>query len=157
MPRSDRQRQRYYDEFRREMALDRFREEKPQLWLQYQRCLKLIEIQERLDDKVFPRGHCFLHSNTVSQSHFCVRRVTGIDLDTSQITLEIYGDDELEDGIVVLPLETVEWFGFPANAVPVGVHFQGFTGVPAKPATTPSAGEPPATATARAISRPPEA
>jgi hypothetical protein len=24
-------------------------------------------------------------------------------------------------------LETVEWFGFPAKAVPTGIHFEGFT------------------------------
>ena len=34
----------------------------------------------------------------------------------------------MEAGVVVLPLETIEWFGFPARAVPTGIHFQGFTG-----------------------------
>ena len=26
----------------------------------------------------------------------------------------------------MLPLETLEWFGFPAKAVPIGIHFEGF-------------------------------
>ncbi len=157
MARADRIREQHLEEFRREAALDRFREEKPQLWLQYQRLLKLAGIQERLDGEVFPRGHCFLHSNTVSQTHFCVRRLTGIDLDTCQVTLEIYGDEELEDGIVVLPMETVEWFGFPATAVPVGVHFQGFTGSVGLVRPASGGEEPPATATARLAGGPPKA
>jgi hypothetical protein len=67
-----------------------------------------------------------LHANTVTSHDFCVKKITGVDLDTCQVTIEIYGDEELEGGIVVLPLETVEWFGFPAKAVPIGVHFEGF-------------------------------
>lgn len=120
--------QKHYAEFQRQLALDRFRDEKPHLWLQHLRAMKLTEVQEELADECFPPGSCFLHANTVSTQQFCVKRVTGIDLDTCQITIEIYGDEELEQGIVVLPLESVEWFGFPAKAVPVGVHFEGFTG-----------------------------
>ena len=58
---------------------------------------------------------------------FALKRITGIDLDTCQVTLEIFGDEELEAGVVVLPLETIEWFGFPSKAVPIGIHFEGFT------------------------------
>lgn len=118
------------DEFKQQQALDRFREEKPQLWMQSQRVSKLVDIQGQLDDNVFPEGSCFLHANTVTSHSFCVKRITGIDLDTCQVTMEIYGDEELEGGIVVLPLETIEWFGFPAKAVPIGVHFEGFVTKP---------------------------
>lgn len=118
------------DEFKQQQALDRFREEKPQLWMQSQRVGKLVDIQGQLDDGMFPEGSCFLHANTVTSHSFCVKRITGIDLDTCQVTMEIYGDEELEGGIVVLPLETIEWFGFPAKAVPIGVHFEGFVTKP---------------------------
>ncbi len=121
-------RDRYLAEFRRELALERFQSERPQLWLQSQRVSKLVEIQEQLDDDAFPEGSCFLHASVVGAQTFAVKRVTGIDLDTCQVTLEIHGDEDLESGIVVLPLEAIEWFGFPAKAVPIGVHFEGFTG-----------------------------
>jgi hypothetical protein len=124
-------------EYKQEMALERFREEKPQLWMQSQRMGKLVDIQNQLDNQQFPEGSCFLHCNTVTSHSFCVKKVTGIDLDTCQVTLEIYGDDELEGGIVVLPLETVEWFGFPAKAVPTGIHFEGFITRPRHEAVQP--------------------
>lgn len=114
-------------ELQREMALERFQSEKPQMWLQSQRVAKLVEIQESIDDEAFPEGSCFLHANTVDMHTFAVKRITGIDLDTCQVTVEIFGDEELEAGIVVLPLESVEWFGFPSKAVPIGIHFEGFT------------------------------
>ena len=113
---------------KRQMALDRFQEERPQLWLQSQRVTKLVEVQNQLEDETFLEGSCFLHANTVAFSTFCVKKVIGIDLDVCQVTIEIYGDEHLEGGVVVLPLETIEWFGFPARAVPTGIHFQGFTG-----------------------------
>jgi hypothetical protein len=113
---------------KRQMALDRFQEERPQLWLQSQRVTKLVEVQSQLEDETFLEGSCFLHANTVGFSTFCVKKVIGIDLDVCQVTIEIYGDEHLEGGVVVLPLETIEWFGFPARAVPTGIHFQGFTG-----------------------------
>jgi hypothetical protein len=122
-------REKYLAEFKQELALERFQEERPQLWLQSQRVGKLIDIQNQLEKEIFPEGSCFLHANLVGSQSFCVKRITGIDLDTCQVTLEIYGDDDLDGGIVVLPLETVEWFGFPAKAVSMGVHFQGFTGM----------------------------
>ena len=120
--------EKYLQEFKRQLALERFQEERPQLWLQSQRVGKLVDIQTQLDDETFPEGSCFLHANLVGSQSFCVKKITGIDLDTCQVTLEIYGDDDVEGGIVVLPLETIEWFGFPAKAVSMGVHFQGFTG-----------------------------
>ncbi len=126
---AEQHREKLLAEFKRELALERFQEERPQLWLQSQRVGKLIEIQNQLEQETFPEGSCFLHGNLVGSQSFCVKRITGIDLDTCQVTLEIYGDEDLEGGIVVLPLETIEWFGFPAKAVSMGVHFQGFTGL----------------------------
>ncbi len=125
--RNQRTRQKVLAELQRELALERFQSEKPQMWLQSQRLAKLVEIQERLEEEAFPEGSCFLHANTVGMHTFAVKRITGIDLDTCQVTLEIFGDEELEQGVVVLPLETIEWFGFPSKAVPIGIHFEGFT------------------------------
>lgn len=130
---TERIRNKVLSEFQKELALQKFQEERPQLWLQSQRVSKLVEVQSQLADEQFPEGSCFLHANTVSFSSFCVKKVIGIDLDTCQVTIEIYGDDNLELGVVVLPLETIEWFGFPANAVPTGIHFEGFIGGVTKP------------------------
>jgi hypothetical protein len=94
----------------------------------FQRVHKLVDIQEQLEGGVFPDGACFVHANAVGHQHFRLKRITGIDLDSFQVSLEIYGDDDLEEGIVVLPLEVVEWFGFPARAVPT-THFEGFVGL----------------------------
>lgn len=131
-------------EVKRQMALDRFQEERPQLWLQSQRVTKLVEVQNQLEDETFLEGSCFLHANTVAFSTFCVKKVIGIDLDVCQVTVEIYGDEHLEGGVVVLPLETIEWFGFPARAVPTGIHFQGFTGHLGKNDETAASGSMPA-------------
>jgi hypothetical protein len=114
---------------RREQALERFRQANPQLWLQSQRVGRIIEIQQEIDGKAFPEGSCFVHANSVAASSFCLKRIQEVNLDTCQVTLEIYGDDNLESGIVVLPLESIEWFGFPSKAVPVEIHFRGFTGL----------------------------
>jgi hypothetical protein len=115
-------------EFREQLAIERLQERNPAQWVAFQRVHKLADIQEKLDGGVFPDGACFLHATTIGSQHFRVRRVTGIDLDSFQVSIEIYSDDELEEGIVVLPLEQVEWFGFPSRAVPIH-HFQGFIGV----------------------------
>jgi hypothetical protein len=126
-PKNLRARQKIVAELHREMALERFQSEKPQMWLQSQRAAKLVEIQENLEDEAFPEGTCFLHASTVSMQTFALKRITAIDLDTCQVTIEIFGDEELEAGVVVLPLESIEWFGFPSKAVPIGIHFEGFT------------------------------
>lgn len=115
-------------EFRQQLALERFQEEKPQLWLQSQRIGKLVDIQGELPGEEFPDGSCFLYASTVGQQAFPVKRVTGIDLDTCQVTLEVWGDEQTEVAMTVLPLESLEWYSFPAKAIPVAVHFQGFTG-----------------------------
>ena len=113
-------------EYREGQAMERFRKEQPQFWLQAQRLGRVLEIQQQIDGNAFPPGCCFIHANLVSNSHFCVKQIREVNLETCQVTLEIHADDNLEEGIVIIPLETVEWFGFPAKAVPVGVHFRGF-------------------------------
>src|SRR3954469_25818985 len=102
----DSAKEKHLEEFKRQLALERFQEERPQLWLQSQRVGKLVDIQRQLEKENFPEGSCFLHGNLVGSQSFCVKKITGIDLDTCQVTLEIYGDEDLEGGIVVLPLET---------------------------------------------------
>ena len=122
----------HYAEFREEVAFERLQERNPAQWIAFQRAHKIVDIQEELEGGVFPDGACFLHATTVGSQHFRVRKISGIDLDAFQVTLEIYSDDELEDGIVVLPLEQLEWFGFPSRAVPTH-HFQGFIGIAPMP------------------------
>lgn len=119
-------------EFREQLAFERLQERNPQQWVAFQRAHKLVDIQEELENGQFPDGACFLHATTVGNQHFRVKKLTGIDLDTFQVTIEIYGDEDLEEGIVVLPLEQLEWWGFPARAVPTH-HFQGFVGIAPMP------------------------
>lgn len=97
------------------------------LWLQAQRLGKLIAIQTGLAGELFPPGCCFIHANVPSVTSFCVKRIVEVDLNAASLLLEIYGDEELEEGHVMLPLEAIGWFGFPAKAVPVGTVFAGFT------------------------------
>ncbi len=126
--REDKLKEKHLTEFREQLAYERLQERNPGQWIAFQRVHKVVDIQEDLDGGTFPDGACFLHATTVGSQHFRVRKVSGIDLDTFQVSLEIYADDELEEGIVVLPLEQIEWFGFPARAVPTH-HFQGFVGI----------------------------
>ena len=127
-------------EYRQGQAMERFRKEQPQFWLQAQRLGKVLEIQQQIEGNAFPPGCCFLHANLVSVSHVCVKQIREVNLETCQVTIEIHGDDNLEEGIVIIPLETIEWFGFPAKAVPVGVHFQGFSAT--DPVVTPPKSKP---------------
>ena len=124
--------ERHLAEFREQLAFERLQERNPAQWVAFQRVHKLVDIQEQLDGGVFPDGACFVHASVVGCQHFRMRKVTGIDLDTFQVTFEVYGDDDVEEGIVVLPLEQVEWFSFPARAVPPH-HFQGFVGIAPMP------------------------
>lgn len=125
-------RARHFAEFREQLAFERLQERNPQQWVAFQRAHKLVDIQGELEGGEFPDGACFLHATTVGNQHFRVKKITGIDLETYQITLEIYGDEDLEEGIVVLPLEQLEWWGFPARAVPT-IHFEGFLGIAPMP------------------------
>jgi len=123
-------------------SLAHLRQRSPHLYMQVQRIGRLMEIQSRMKDDAFPPGCCFLHANVVTVSNFCVKQIKEINLETSQVTVDIHGDEHLEAGIVLLPLETIEWFGFPSTAVPIEIHFHGFTSAPGRrpnpalPATT---------------------
>ena len=97
------------------------------LWLQAQRVGKLIAIQNDLPDEHFPPGCCFIHANVPTVNSFCVKRILEVDLTAASLLLEIYGDEELEEGHIMLPLEVISWFGFPTQAVPVATAFAGFT------------------------------
>lgn len=122
-------RERELRDFKRELSLDRFREANPQLWLQAQRVGKLLEVQAEMPDHAFPEGSCFLHANLVTVSSFCIKRIQEVNLESCQVTVEIHGDEDLEAGVVIIPLETIEWFGFPSTAVPIEIRFRGFTGL----------------------------
>ncbi len=115
-------------EYRQGKAMELFRKQQPQAWLQAQRLARVLEIQGQMQGNAFPPGCCFLHGNLTSVSHICVKQIREVNLETCQVTIEIHGDDHLEEGVVIIPLESVEWFGFPAKAVPVDIHFHGFTG-----------------------------
>ena len=59
---TERIRNKVLSEFQKELALQKFQEERPQLWLQSQRVSKLVEVQSQLADEQFPEGSCFLHN-----------------------------------------------------------------------------------------------
>ena len=125
--------------YARALRASRWQRRNPQMWAQAQRLGKLITIQQGTQGREFPAGCCFLHAALPSVNSFCVRRVVEVDLDACTVTLAIHGDQELEAGHVVLPLEAIGWFGFPEKAVAVGVRFRGFGEVVSTPvAPTPS-------------------
>ena len=99
----------------------------PQLQLQALRLGKLLAIQQGAPDQEFPPGTCFLHANLPTSDSFCVRSLLEVDLDAATAIFAIWGDDVLEAGHVILPLEHLAWIGFPDKQVNVGVRFVGFS------------------------------
>lgn len=114
-------------ELQQQLALERFQKEQPELWLQASRLGSLMELQEQCEGAHFPPGSCFLYAAVPVYQCFPLRRVLNVDLDTCQTRLEIYGDGDLEEGTVTLPLETVSWYGCPQNAIPLHFAYSGFT------------------------------
>lgn len=96
------------------------------LLLQARRIGKLLAIQQNIPNQEFPPGVCFLHVNVPSTNSFCVRSLVEIDLEACTVLIAIHGDQELESGHVILPLEGLGWIGFPDKQVPVGIPFAGF-------------------------------
>lgn len=96
------------------------------LLLQARRIGKLLAIQQNVPKQEFPPGVCFLHVNLPSTDSICVRSLVEIDLDACTVLVAIHGDQELESGHVILPLEGIGWIGFPDKQVPVGIPFAGF-------------------------------
>lgn len=129
MARHSRLKERLFAEWREQMAVERLQERNPMHWVAFLRIRRVVDIQEQLEGGVFPDGACFLHASTAAPQHFRVRRIVGVDIEALQVSVEIYADDELEEGIVLLPFEHIDWFGFPARAVPTH-HFQGFVSLP---------------------------
>jgi hypothetical protein len=114
-------------EFQHELAMERFQQEHPDLWIQVNRMGNLMELQEECENGLFPPGSCFIYANVPCYQNFAVKRVLGVDLDTCQTQLDIYGDSELEEGTVILPLESISWYGFPQNAIPLNFAYSGFS------------------------------
>ncbi|MFW5830417.1 MAG: hypothetical protein ACOCXA_09175, partial [Planctomycetota bacterium] len=102
-------REQILSEIQEQEALEEFRQNRPEMWLQVMRVGRMLELQEDLDDEIWPEGSCFLHANTVGFQSFCVRRVLDVDLETCTVALSIYGDEDLEDGTVLIPLEAISW------------------------------------------------
>lgn len=115
------------EELQEQMAVERFQQEHPELWLQASRLGRLMDLQDHCDDGHFPAGSCFLYANVPGFQCFAVKRVLAVDLDTCQASVEIFGDGDLEPGTVLLPLEGVSWYGFPEKAIPLSFAYSGFT------------------------------
>ncbi len=96
------------------------------LLLQARRLGKLLAIQQNIPNQEFPPGVCFLHVNLPSTNSICVRSLVEVDLEACTVLIAIHGDQELESGHVILPLEGLGWIGFPDKQVPVGIPFAGF-------------------------------
>lgn len=114
-------------DFLEEAAFEEFKQARPDLWMQVKRLSKILALQDETDDQCFESGTCFVHTNTPDYQGFCVKRVIEIDLESCMVVIEIYGEDELRPGVVMLPLESVVWFGFPTEKVPMDMRFRGFT------------------------------
>ena len=52
----DKVREEVLGEVKQQLALDKFQEERPQLWLQSQRVGRLVEIQGQMEDDIFPEA-----------------------------------------------------------------------------------------------------
>ena len=115
------------NDFLEEAAFEEFQQSRPDLWMQVKRLNKILALQDETDDQQFESGTCFLHANTPDYQGFCVKRIVEIDLESCMVVVEIYGEDELRPGVVMLPLEVISWFGFPSEKVAMDVRFRGFT------------------------------
>ena len=113
--------------FARALDMIGWRKRNHGLWLQAQRVVKLITKQSEQPDGCFPPGNCFIHANVPTVNSFCIKRIVEIDLSTATLFMDIYGDEELQEGSVLLPLEAISWFGFPGQPVLVSTVFAGFT------------------------------
>jgi hypothetical protein len=126
-PLGDDVRERVLDELRREQALEEFKESRPDFWMQVERLKRIIDHQERQPDNCFAKGACFVHVNLPDVSSLTLRRIDDIDLQSCLASIEIYEDDDLAAGTVLVPLEGISWFGFPEHHVANSFAFQGFT------------------------------
>jgi hypothetical protein len=124
--RRTRQPQNAVEAFEQALAATHFGKRSPQLLLQARRIGKLLAIQQNIEGNEFPPGVCFLHVNLPSTDSLCVRSLVEFDLDAATVIVAIHGDQELEAGHVLLPLEGIAWIGFPDVQVQVGVPFAGF-------------------------------
>lgn len=123
-------REQILSEIQEQEALEEFRQTRPDMWLQVMRLGHLLELQEEFKQEIWPEGSCFLYASVPENQSFCVRRVLDVDLETCTVALNIYADEDLEEGTVLLPLESIAWFGFPKNAVRVGrKRLRGFTAI----------------------------
>ena len=86
-----------------------------------------MDLQGECESGEFPPGSCFIYANVPGYQNFAVKKFLGVDLDTCQTTIDIYGDNELEEGTIMLPLESISWYGFPKQAVPLTFSYSGFT------------------------------
>ena len=114
-------------EFLEEAAFEDFKQARPDLWMQVKRLNRVLELQDDTEEQCFQSGICFIHTNTPDYQGFCVKRIIEIDLESCMVVVEIHGEEELRPGVVMLPLETVSWFGFPAEKVAMDMSFRGFT------------------------------
>ena len=124
---TDEVREQVLDELRREQALEEFQATRPDAWMQVERVRRIIDYQEEMDDESFPKGSCFVHVNLPDVTSLSLKRVMDICLQSCLVSLEIYEDDSLEAGMVLVPLEGISWFGFPEKHQNYKFAFRGFT------------------------------
>lgn len=115
-------------QMREQRAVKRFQRMRPDLWLAIQRVARVLGLQRQVAGEEFPPGSCFVHTSMPDQQVFCLKRVLEISVDTATATFEIHEDNELTEGIVIVPVETVTWVGFPAHSVPLTFELRGLTG-----------------------------
>ncbi len=114
-------------ELAQQAAVDKFQAERPDLWIHVQRVAQIIDWQEEAEAGCFPPGSVFLHTGLPDQQVFSLKRVLEISLDTCCTVIEIHGDNELEAGTAVIPLEAVTWIGLPAERIPLTFEMRGLT------------------------------
>ena len=121
-------REQIISEIQEQEALEEFRQNRPDMWVQVMRVGHLLELQEEFEEEIWPEGSCFLYASLPNNQSFCVRKILDVDLETCTVTLAIYADEDLDEGTILIPLEAIAWFGFPKNAVQVGrKRLRGFT------------------------------
>ena len=124
---TDAVREQLLDELRREQAPEEFQATRPDAWMQVERVRRIIDYQEEMDDECFPKGSCFVHVNLPDVSSLSLKRVMDICLQSCLVSMDIYEDESLEAGMVLVPLEGISWFGFPEKHHNSKFAFRGFT------------------------------
>ena len=95
--------------------MERFQQEHPDLWIQVNRMYgKFDGAPGGVRKRTFPSGSCFIYANVPCYQK--LRRKTGVlgvDLDTCKPRSTSTAIASLKKVHIVLPLESISWYGFP--------------------------------------------